>query len=81
MLCLVLWSVFFVTRCVLDVGLGSLVVPACTSEVEKVCKVSSEEHLQPFKGKMDEFLSQGEQRRTRVHPNMKHTHTFGPHYL
>uniref|UniRef100_A0A3Q2CAU3 FH2 domain-containing protein n=1 Tax=Cyprinodon variegatus TaxID=28743 RepID=A0A3Q2CAU3_CYPVA len=32
---------------------------ACTSEVEKVCKVSDEEHLQPFKEKMEEFLSQG----------------------
>ncbi|XP_031677202.1 formin-2 isoform X1 [Oncorhynchus kisutch] len=31
---------------------------ACNTEVEKVCKVSSEDHLQPFKDKMEEFLSQ-----------------------
>uniref|UniRef100_UPI003AB063E5 formin-2-like n=1 Tax=Centroberyx gerrardi TaxID=166262 RepID=UPI003AB063E5 len=31
---------------------------ACTSEVEKVCQVSDEENLQPFKDKMDDFLSQ-----------------------
>lgn len=37
-----------------------LVVSACSAETEKVCKLSSEENLQPFKEKMDEFLSQGE---------------------
>ncbi|XP_008278633.1 formin-2 [Stegastes partitus] len=31
---------------------------ACVAETEKVCKLSSEETLQPFKDKMDEFLSQ-----------------------
>ncbi|XP_069548993.1 formin-2 [Brachyistius frenatus] len=31
---------------------------ACAAETEKVCKLSSEENLQPFKDKMDEFLSQ-----------------------
>ncbi|XP_069024610.1 formin-2 isoform X1 [Embiotoca jacksoni] len=31
---------------------------ACTSEVEKVCKVSNEDYLQPFKDKMGEFLAQ-----------------------
>ncbi|XP_068611012.1 formin-2 [Brachionichthys hirsutus] len=31
---------------------------ACSSEVEKVCKVSEEENLQPFKDKMDGFLAQ-----------------------
>ncbi|XP_022054055.2 formin-2 isoform X1 [Acanthochromis polyacanthus] len=31
---------------------------ACSAETEKVCKLSSEESLQPFKDKMDEFLSQ-----------------------
>ncbi|KAK3562693.1 hypothetical protein QTP86_005314 [Hemibagrus guttatus] len=30
----------------------------CSSETEKVCAMSSEEHLQPFKDKMEEFLSQ-----------------------
>ncbi len=29
------------------------------SEVEKVCKVSDEENLQPFKDKMDDFLTKG----------------------
>uniref|UniRef100_A0A3Q1HZ98 FH2 domain-containing protein n=1 Tax=Anabas testudineus TaxID=64144 RepID=A0A3Q1HZ98_ANATE len=33
---------------------------ACSAETEKVCKLSSEENLQPFKEKMDDFLSQGE---------------------
>uniref|UniRef100_A0A672JJC3 FH2 domain-containing protein n=1 Tax=Salarias fasciatus TaxID=181472 RepID=A0A672JJC3_SALFA len=32
---------------------------ACSAETEKVCKLSSEETLQPFKSKMDEFLNQG----------------------
>lgn len=31
---------------------------ACTSEVEKVCRVSDEDNLQPFKDKMDDFLAQ-----------------------
>ncbi|XP_029963261.1 formin-2 [Salarias fasciatus] len=31
---------------------------ACSAETEKVCKLSSEETLQPFKSKMDEFLNQ-----------------------
>ncbi|XP_074502329.1 uncharacterized protein fmn2a [Sebastes fasciatus] len=31
---------------------------ACSAETEKVCKFSSEENLQPFKDKMDEFLIQ-----------------------
>nr|XP_019947575.1 PREDICTED: formin-2-like [Paralichthys olivaceus] len=31
---------------------------ACSAETEKVCKLSSEENLQPFKDKMDTFLSQ-----------------------
>ncbi|KAL2077927.1 hypothetical protein ACEWY4_025612 [Coilia grayii] len=32
---------------------------ACTKEVEMVCRTSSEEHLQPFKDKMEDFLSKG----------------------
>ncbi len=32
---------------------------ACTAETEKVCNVSSEERLQPFKDKMEEFLTRG----------------------
>lgn len=31
---------------------------ACSAETEKVCKLSSEENLQPFKDKMEGFLSQ-----------------------
>ncbi|XP_043087077.1 formin-2 isoform X2 [Puntigrus tetrazona] len=33
---------------------------ACTAEVDKVCSVSTEEHLQPFKEKMEAFVSEGE---------------------
>uniref|UniRef100_I3JMN2 Formin 2b n=1 Tax=Oreochromis niloticus TaxID=8128 RepID=I3JMN2_ORENI len=33
---------------------------ACISEVEKVCKISDEENLEPFKEKMDDFLKQGD---------------------
>ncbi|KAK0151791.1 Formin-2 [Merluccius polli] len=32
-------------------------VSPCTAEVEKVVTLSEEEHLQPFKDKMEEFLS------------------------
>lgn len=39
----------------------SIILSACTSEVEKVCKVSDEENLQPFKDEMDKFLAQGNQ--------------------
>lgn len=31
---------------------------ACSTETEKVCSASSEEHLQPFKDKMEQFLAQ-----------------------
>ncbi|XP_051935663.1 formin-2 [Hippocampus zosterae] len=31
---------------------------ACSRETEKVCKLSSEDNLQPFKDKMDEFVRQ-----------------------
>ncbi|GCB62700.1 hypothetical protein scyTo_0009570, partial [Scyliorhinus torazame] len=31
---------------------------ACESEMEKVCRLSPEEHLQPFKDKMEEFINQ-----------------------
>lgn len=41
-------------------SLLSPLFPACTSQVEKVCSSSDEENLQPFKGKMDAFLTQGE---------------------
>ncbi|XP_039539248.1 formin-2-like isoform X2 [Pimephales promelas] len=31
---------------------------ACTAQVEKVCSVSTEEHLQPFKDQMETFVSE-----------------------
>ncbi|XP_078086774.1 formin-2 [Mustelus asterias] len=31
---------------------------ACETEMEKVCRLSPEEHLQPFKDKMEEFINQ-----------------------
>lgn len=34
--------------------------PACTAQVEKVCSVTTEEHLQPFKDQMETFVSEGE---------------------
>lgn len=37
-------------------------LPACEKNVENVCTNSSEEHLQPFKQKMEAFLSTGESR-------------------
>lgn len=38
---------------------SSTISSACTSEVEKVCKVSDEDNLQPFKENMEDFLLQG----------------------
>lgn len=51
----------FYTKCSLALILisFSIILSACTSEVEKVCKVSDEDNLQPFKDKMDDFLAQG----------------------
>lgn len=51
----------FYTKCSLTfiVLSVSIILSACTSEVEKVCKVSDEDNLQPFKDKMDDFLAQG----------------------
>lgn len=37
-----------------------LPLPACEKDVKKVCADSSEENLQPFKEKMEGFLSAGE---------------------
>ncbi|XP_038159134.1 formin-2-like isoform X2 [Cyprinodon tularosa] len=47
---------------------------ACTSEVEKVCKVSDEEHLQPFKEKMEEFLSQAKSELETLDGQLSSTH-------
>lgn len=37
----------------------SLPFAACETEAEKVCKLSLEEHIQPFKDSMEKFISQG----------------------
>lgn len=38
---------------------------ACEKDVEKVCANSSDEHLQPFKEKMEGFVGAGEQSREK----------------
>uniref|UniRef100_A0A8C1ZE02 Formin 1 n=1 Tax=Cyprinus carpio TaxID=7962 RepID=A0A8C1ZE02_CYPCA len=40
---------------------------ACVKEVEQVCENSSEEHLQPFKDKMETFVSTGESPKHHLH--------------
>ncbi|KAL6475695.1 hypothetical protein MHYP_G00167350, partial [Metynnis hypsauchen] len=47
---------------------------ACTTEVEKVCSVSSEEHLQPFKDKMEEFVSQAKNELEAQEKQLGETH-------
>ncbi|XP_027145508.1 formin-2 isoform X2 [Larimichthys crocea] len=47
---------------------------ACTSEVEKVCKVSDEDNLQPFKGKMDDFLTQAKTELETLDAQLSSTH-------
>lgn len=47
---------------------------ACTSEVEKVCKVSDEDNLQPFKDKMDEFLTQAKSELEALDSQLSTTH-------
>uniref|UniRef100_A0A672F9N4 FH2 domain-containing protein n=1 Tax=Salarias fasciatus TaxID=181472 RepID=A0A672F9N4_SALFA len=47
---------------------------ACTSEVEKVCKVSDEENLQPFKDKMEEFLAQAKRELEALEAQLSSTH-------
>ncbi|XP_062863943.1 formin-2 [Trichomycterus rosablanca] len=42
---------------------------ACSTAVENVCAVSSEEHLQPFKDKMEQFITQA---RTELDDQEKH---------
>lgn len=56
---LLLWETFLFFFLPLS-SRSSLVVSACSAETGKVCKMSSEENLQPFKEKMDGFLTQGE---------------------
>lgn len=40
--------------------LFSLCLPVCEKDMQKVCANSSEENLQPFKDKMEGFISDGE---------------------
>ncbi|XP_072523508.1 formin-2 isoform X2 [Salminus brasiliensis] len=47
---------------------------ACTAEVENVCHVSSEEHLQPFKDKMEEFVSQAKHELEAQESQLNDTH-------
>nr|XP_033467882.1 formin-2-like [Epinephelus lanceolatus] len=47
---------------------------ACTSEVEKVCKVSDEDNLQPFKDKMEEFLVQAKSELETLETQLSSTH-------
>ncbi|KAK6293692.1 hypothetical protein J4Q44_G00360180 [Coregonus suidteri] len=47
---------------------------ACSAETEKVCQVSSEEHLQPFKEKMEEFLSQAKTHLEAQETQLENTH-------
>uniref|UniRef100_A0A671M7E1 FH2 domain-containing protein n=1 Tax=Sinocyclocheilus anshuiensis TaxID=1608454 RepID=A0A671M7E1_9TELE len=46
---------------------------ACSAETEKVCNVSSEEHLQPFKDKMEEFLTRGKNIKGREEDKLRET--------
>ncbi|CAG5911964.1 unnamed protein product, partial [Menidia menidia] len=46
----------------------------CTSEVEKVCKVSHEDNLQPFKDKMEEFLGQAKSELETLNAQLSKTH-------
>ncbi|XP_064788664.1 formin-2-like [Oncorhynchus masou masou] len=47
---------------------------ACSAETEKVCQVSSEEHLQPFKEKMEGFLSQAKTDLEAQETQLENTH-------
>ncbi|XP_059180708.1 formin-2 [Centropristis striata] len=47
---------------------------ACTSEVEKVCKVSDEDNLQPFKDKMEDFLAQAKSELETLEAQLSSTH-------
>uniref|UniRef100_A0A3B1K0Y0 Formin 2 n=1 Tax=Astyanax mexicanus TaxID=7994 RepID=A0A3B1K0Y0_ASTMX len=47
---------------------------ACTVEVESVCQISSDENLQPFKDKMEEFVSQAKSELEAQESQLKDTH-------
>ncbi|XP_061764608.1 formin-2-like [Nerophis ophidion] len=47
---------------------------ACTSEVDRVCKASSDDNLQPFKVKMEDFLSQAKLELETLETHLSSTH-------
>ncbi|XP_061666146.1 formin-2 isoform X2 [Syngnathoides biaculeatus] len=47
---------------------------SCTSEVEKVCKASVDDNLQPFKNKMGDFISQAQQDLEALETHLSSTH-------
>ncbi|XP_058649547.1 formin-2 isoform X2 [Onychostoma macrolepis] len=47
---------------------------ACTAEVEKVCTVSTEEHLQPFKEKMEVFVGEAKTELESQEKQLSDTH-------
>ncbi|XP_052427077.1 formin-2-like, partial [Carassius gibelio] len=47
---------------------------ACTAEVEKVCSVSTEEHLQPFKDRMEVFVSEAKTELESQEKQLSDTH-------
>lgn len=54
-----------------------LSLPACEKDVKKVCANSSEENLQPFRDKMEGFISAGESSSDLYYGNIK---TFDLHF-
>ncbi|XP_051523814.1 formin-2 [Myxocyprinus asiaticus] len=46
----------------------------CTAEVEKVCSVTTEEHLQPFKDEMEKFVSEAKTELETQETQLSETH-------
>ncbi|KAF3691470.1 Formin-2 [Channa argus] len=46
----------------------------CTSEVEKVCQVADDDNLQPFKDKMEDFLTQAKNELETLEDQLSSTH-------
>ncbi|XP_061519893.1 formin-2 isoform X3 [Phycodurus eques] len=47
---------------------------SCTSEVERVCQASVEDNLQPFKNKMDDFISEAKHELEALESHLSNTH-------
>ncbi|XP_077594455.1 formin-2 isoform X2 [Stigmatopora nigra] len=47
---------------------------SCTLEVERVCKASDEDNLQPFKDKMDYFISKAKKELEALETHLSNTH-------